>query len=47
VRKGTAIKKGTDHLFLPGLKGQPVVISFVTEKSERVARSIEVKTGKP
>jgi hypothetical protein len=47
VRKGTAIKKGTDHLFLPALKGQPVVISFVTEKGERVARSIEVRTGKP
>ena len=47
VPKGTAIKKGNDHLFLPGLKGQPVVISFVTEKGERVARSIEVRTGKP
>lgn len=47
VRTGTAIKKGDDHLFLPGLKGQPVVISITTEKGERVAKSIEVKTAKP
>jgi len=47
VPKGTTIKKGPDHLFLPGVKGQPVAISYVTEKGERVARSIEVKTGKP
>ncbi len=47
VPKGTTIKKGPDHLFLPGVKGQPVLISYVTEKGERVARSIEVKTGKP
>lgn len=47
VPKGTAIKKGPDHLFLPGLKGQLVVIGFVTEKGERVAQSIEVRTGKP
>ena len=47
VPKGTTIKKGGDHLFLPGVKGQPVVISVVTEKGERVARSIEVKTSKP
>ena len=46
VPKGTAIKKGGDHLFLPGVKGQPVVISYVTEKGERVAKSIEVKTAK-
>jgi len=45
VPKGTAIKKGGDHLFLPGVKGQPVVISYVTEKGERVARSIVVKTA--
>jgi hypothetical protein len=47
VPKGTAIKKGTDHLFLPALKGQPVAISFVTEKGERVAKSIEVKSAGP
>lgn len=47
VPKGTAIKKGSDHLFLPGLKGQSVAISFTTEKGERVAKSIEVKTDRP
>ncbi len=47
VPKGTQIKKGADHLFLPGVRGQPVVISVVTEKGERVARSIEVKLAKP
>ena len=47
VPKGTTIKKGPDHLFLPGVKGQPVVVSVVTEKGERVVKSIEVKTSKP
>ncbi len=47
VPKGTQIKKGDDHLFLPGLKGSRVVIAYVTEKGERVAKSIEVKAAKP
>lgn len=47
VPQGTTIKRGNDHLFLPGLKGQTVVISYVEEKGETVAKSIEVKAAKP
>ena len=47
VPKGTTIKKGGDHLFLPGVNGQPVVISYVTEKGEKVAKSIEVNASRP
>ena len=46
VPQGTSIKKGNDHLFLPGLKGQNVVIVHVVEKGGNVAKSIEVKTAK-
>lgn len=46
VPKGTAIKKGNEHLFLPGLKGQAVVITHVEDKGQKVARSIEVKAAK-
>jgi hypothetical protein len=46
VPKGTSIKKGNQHLFLPGLKDQTVVITHVEDKGQRVARSIEVKTAK-
>lgn len=47
VPKGISIKRGTDDLFLPGLKGQAVAITDVEEKGEKVAKSIEAKTGKP
>jgi hypothetical protein len=47
VPKGTQIKKGTDHLFLPALKGSQVAIGYVNDKGERVAKSIEVKSAKP
>lgn len=47
VPKGTQIKKGNDHLFLPGLKGSQVEIAYVNDKGTRVAKSIEVKSPKP
>jgi ribulose 1,5-bisphosphate synthetase/thiazole synthase len=47
VPKGTQIKKGNDHVFLPGLKGSQVAIEYVNGKGERVAKSIEVKLAKP
>jgi hypothetical protein len=47
VPKGTQIKKGDGHLFLPGLRGSPVAIGYVNDKGERVAKSIEVKSAKP
>lgn len=43
VPQGTAIKKGNDHLFLPGLKGQVVAVGYNEDKGEKIARSIEVK----
>ncbi len=47
VPKGTQIKKGNDHIFLPGLKGNQVAIAYVNDKGVRVAKSIEVTSGKP
>ena len=47
VPKGTTIKKGNDHLFLPGLKGNAVAVTYTEDKGEKVAKSIEVKTFRP
>jgi hypothetical protein len=47
VPNGTQIKKGDGHLFLPGLKGSQVRIAYVSDKGERVAKSIDVKSPKP
>jgi hypothetical protein len=47
VPKGTQIKKGNDHMFLPGLQGSQVTIAYVNDKGARVAKSIEVKLAKP
>lgn len=47
VPKGTQIKKGGDHIFLPGLKGSQVAIAYVNDKGARVAISIEVRSAKP
>ncbi len=47
VPKGTQIKKGSDHVFLPGLKGSQVAIAYVNDKGGRVAKAIEVKPAKP
>jgi hypothetical protein len=47
VPKGTQIKKGNDHMFLPALKGSQVTIAYVNDKGARVAKSIEVKLAKP
>ena len=47
VQKGTVIKHGDGHLFLPGTKGRLVAITYVEDKGEKVAKSIEVKPAKP
>jgi hypothetical protein len=47
VPKGTQIKRGDGHLFLPGTKGRVVAVTYVEDKGEKVAKSIEVKSGKP
>jgi hypothetical protein len=46
VPKGTQIKQGESHLFLPGTKGRVVAITDVEDKGEKVAKSIEVKDAK-
>jgi len=47
VLKGTVIKHGDGHLFLPGTKGRVVAITYVESKGEKVAKSIEVRAAKP
>ena len=38
----TIIRKGEDYLLLPATQGSSVVVSYVTEKGQKVARSIDV-----
>ena len=47
IQKGTVIKHGDGHLFLPGTKGRLVAITYVEDKGEKVAKSVEVKAAKP
>ena len=46
VQKGTVIKTSDGHLFLPGTKGRVVAITYVEDKGEKVARTIDVKDTK-
>lgn len=47
VPKGTQIKQGDSHLFLPGTKGRVVAVTYVENNGQKVAKSIEVKAPKP
>ena len=47
IQKGTVIKHGDGYLFLPGTKGRLVAITYVEDKGEKVAKSVEVKSAKP
>ena len=47
VQNGTVIKHGDGHLFLPATKGRLVAITYVEDKGEKVAKSVEVKAAKP
>jgi hypothetical protein len=38
----TIIRKGKDYLFLPATQGSMVVVSYVTDKGQKVAKSIDV-----
>lgn len=38
----TIIRKGQDYVLLPATRGSSVVVSYVTEKGERVAKTIDV-----
>lgn len=41
VPLGTPIRRGTETVYLPALRGKTVVITQVIEKNERVAKAIE------
>lgn len=41
VPLGTPIKRGTETVYLPALRGKTIVVTQVTEKNERVAKAIE------
>lgn len=47
IQKGTVIKHGDGYLFLPGTKGRVVAVTYVEDKGEKVAKSVEVKVAKP
>lgn len=48
VPLGTQIKKGTEDIFLPALRGNLVAVTQVSENGEKVAKSIElIKSAKP
>lgn len=41
VPLGTPIKRGTETVYLPALRGKTVAVTQVMEKNERVAKAIE------
>lgn len=47
VPLGTPIRKGNETVYLPALRGKAVLIVLATEKSEKTARSIDVRAEKP
>jgi len=46
VALGTPIKKDKEDLYLPTLRGKLVAVSYVTDKGEKLAKSVEVLDGK-
>ena len=42
VALGTPIKKGNEDLYLPALRGKLVAVSYVTDKGEKLAKTIAV-----
>lgn len=46
VALGTPIKKGNETVYLPALRGKLVAVSYVTDKGEKLAKSIEVLEAK-
>jgi hypothetical protein len=47
IQKGTVIKHGDGHLFLPGTQGRVVAITYVEDKGEKIAKSVDVRPAKP
>lgn len=46
VALGTPIKKGNETVYLPALRGKLVAVSYVTDKGEKLAKSIDVLEAK-
>ena len=46
VTRDTTLKKGDDKLFLFQLQGGTVTVNYITEKGEKVVRSVVMKTQK-
>lgn len=42
VIRGTPITKAGEHVYLPALRGNFVTVSYVLDKGEKLAKSIEV-----
>ena len=42
VALGTPIKKGNEYAYLPTLRGKLVAVGYVTDRGEKLAKSIEV-----
>lgn len=45
IPKGVVLKHGDGHLFLPGTMGRNVAVTYVEEKGEKIAKSVEVRTN--
>ncbi|GEM_PF-3333077 len=46
VALGTPIKKGNETVYLPALRGKLVAVSYVADKGEKLAKSIDVLEAK-
>ena len=46
VALGTPIKKGNEYAYLPALRGKLVAVTYVTDKGEKLAKSVEVLEAK-
>lgn len=42
VIQDTIIRKGSNYLFLPATQGNTVVVTYVTDKGQKVAKAIDV-----
>lgn len=42
VPLGTPITRGSETVYLPALRGQFVAVSYIVDKSEKLAKSVEV-----
>jgi len=43
VPLGTPITRGSETVYLPALRGKPVVVTHVSDTNDRIAKAIELK----